>query len=141
MGDDLQINVPKLATDGSNWVTFRGRMTWAITSHHWSPHLTSATVTQPYIDASDVNGMTPAKSWEDEEAQTKELIAASLPDHVFNHLKVKANVMEIWMEVKAIYQNRTKIATVDLGSRLQSTKLDENGDTHTHFMKLTDLRE
>jgi hypothetical protein len=64
MSDDLQINVTKLATDGSNWVTYRDRMIWAINSCRWSEHLIHPTVPPSYITAGDINGLTPAQRWE-----------------------------------------------------------------------------
>jgi hypothetical protein len=138
---DFSTTVIKLAADGSNWITYKDRLTWTITSQRWSTHLTSATVTQQYINASNVNGMTPHERWEDEENQVKQLIAVSLPDQVFNVVKVKANVFEIWEEIKNLHQKQSKMIIVDLGKELQRTQLGEDDDARAHFAKLIRLCE
>ena len=139
--DDLQFNVTKLATDGSNWVVYRNRMIWAINLRQWSEHLTRATVPPSYITAGIINGLTPDQRWEAEEASAKHLIAVSVPDDVFNCIKTKPNAMEVWRAVETFYLSRTKYIRVDLDKKLQNAKLDSEGDVRAHFMSLTDLRE
>ena len=139
--DDLQFNVTKLATDGSNWVAYRDRMIWAINLRQWSEHLTRATVPPSYFTAGIINGLTPDQRWEAEEASAKHLIAMSVPDDVFNCIKTKPKAMEVWRAVETFYLSRTKYIRVDLDKKLQNTKLDSEGDVRAHFMSLTDLRE
>jgi hypothetical protein len=54
MSDDLKISITKLVADGSNWVTYRDRMLWAMNSCDLSEHLTNASMTQTYVDAGTV---------------------------------------------------------------------------------------
>ena len=49
--------------------------------------------------------------------------------------------MEAWAAMKAILQSRSRMITMDLGSKLQKVKLEEAGDAHAHFRGLTNLRE
>ena len=58
MSDDLHINVPKLAADGSNWVIYRDRMSWAMNLRSLSDHLTNVTMPATYATAGTVNGIT-----------------------------------------------------------------------------------
>ena len=44
MGDELWINVPKLAADGTNWVVYHDRMAWAMESRALADHLTNQTM-------------------------------------------------------------------------------------------------
>ena len=65
MGDDLRINVPKLQADGSNWVTYRDRMIWAMDSRALSDHLTNETMPALYGAAGVINGVeAPTRSTE-----------------------------------------------------------------------------
>jgi hypothetical protein len=138
---DNRTAITKLATDGSNWVTYQDHMTWAFSSRLWSDHLTGTTTPATYIAAGTINGLTPDQRWEAEEAAAKNMIAASVPDHVFNRIKNKTTAMEVWTAVKAIYQTRSKMITVDLGKKLQSARLGDEDDAHAHFARLVDLQE
>ncbi len=129
MSDDLRITVIKLANNGLNWVTFQDCMTWAFGSRQWVAHLTSSTAPTGYN----------ADLWQREEASAKNLIAASVLDHVFNCIKTKTSALEVWNAVKAIYQTRSKMITVDLGKKLQGTKLGNDEDARIHLTILLDL--
>jgi hypothetical protein len=141
MSDDLRSSVTKLASDGSNWANYRDRMVWNINSRRWAEHLAGATLPQTYFAAGDINGQTPQQRWDSEEAAVMNMIAASVPDHVFNRIKSKTNTHEVWTAVKAIYQTRSKMITVDLGKKLQSAKMGDDDDARAHLTQLLDLRE
>src|SRR6267378_7314634 len=70
-----------------------------------------------------------------------QMIAATVPDHIFNCIKSKPNTMELWEALKAIYQTKTKMSVVDLGQKLQNIRCDEDGNIHAHFNLLSDMRE
>ena len=141
MSEDLRISITKLATDGLNWVTYRDRMIWAFSSRRWSDHLTTSILPVNYILAGNINGQTPQDRWDAEEAAAKQLIASSIPDHVFNRIKSKTTAMEVWDTLKSLYQTRSKMIVVDLGKKLQGTRCSEEDDVRAHFTKLNDLRE
>jgi hypothetical protein len=131
--------ITKLATDGSNWVTYQDRMDWAFNSRLWSNHLMSTTIPATYIAAGTINGLTPDQCWAAKEAAAKNMIATSVPNHIFNRIKNKTTTMEVWTAMKAIYQTRSKMITVDLGKKLQSTRLGDEDDACAHFAWLVDL--
>jgi gag-polypeptide of LTR copia-type len=141
MSDDLRINVTKLSTDGLNWVTYCDRMIWTFSSRRWSDHLTNTAITQAYIDAGNVNGQSPQTRWDAEEAAAKQLIASSVPDHVFNRIKTQTTTRDVWNTLRSLYQTRSKMIVVDLGKKLQGTKCNDDDDVRAHFTKLNDLRE
>ena len=140
MGDD-RIVITKLAMDGSNWVTYRDRMIWAFNSRQWDSHLTTTTIPTTYTAAGVVNGLDPNQRWNAEEAVAKNMMATSIPDHVFNRIKSKTSTMEVWNAIKALYQTRSKMITVDLGKKLQNTKLGDKDNAQAHFTQLMNLRE
>ena len=63
MNDDRTTISTKLLADGSNWVIFRDHMLWAIDSRGLNDHITSATITQPYIDAGRVGHLEAPQRW------------------------------------------------------------------------------
>ena len=88
MSDYLRIPTIKLATDGSNWVTYQDRMTWAFNLRGWSDHLTSSIIPATYVTAGIVNGQSPVQRWATEEAIMKNMITATVLDHIFCRIKL-----------------------------------------------------
>ena len=132
MSDD-RTAITKLAMDRLNWVTYWDHMIWLFKSCLWSNHLTSAMITQPYIDAGNINSQTPPQCWAAEEAVANNMIATSVPDYIFTHIKNKTTTMEVWEAVNAVHQRRTRMIIVDLGKKLQNAKLNDDDDAHAHF--------
>ena len=128
-----------LATDGSNWVTYQSQLIWAFNLRGWSDHLTTSTVPAAYITAGNINSQSPDQRWVTEEAITKHMIAASVPDCIFNQVKSKSTTKEVWAAVKAIHQTQSTMIAVDLYKKLQNTKLEEAGDARAHFKGLLEI--
>jgi gag-polypeptide of LTR copia-type len=99
-----RINITKLAMDGLNWVTYRNCMLWAFASRQWSHHLDTITVPPSYINTGIVNRQTPQEHWDVEEAAARQLIASSVPDHIFNQIKSKNTTHKVWDTLKSLYQ-------------------------------------
>ncbi|KAI0043511.1 hypothetical protein FA95DRAFT_1498500, partial [Auriscalpium vulgare] len=96
MSEDLKIKVPKLAADGSNWVTYRDRMIWGLTARLLEDHLTNDAMPTAYATAGTVNGHTPAERWRQGEATVKQCIASSVPDSIFNRIKSGTRAKDVW---------------------------------------------
>ncbi|KAF8258287.1 hypothetical protein EI94DRAFT_1447558, partial [Lactarius quietus] len=114
MSDDLKICITKLAADGSNWVTYRYRMLWAIDLRGLSEHLTNASMTMTYIDAGTINNQTPTMRWRSDQSIVKQLITVSVPNSVFNNIKTSTTAKGVWDALKALYEGRTTLILVDL---------------------------
>ena len=140
MSEDLKINVVKLAVDGSNWITYRDRLQFALSVHRWTEHLTHTTVTATYINAGAKNGMTPAQRWDHDETIIKYLITSSVPDSIFNRIKSGTHVKDVWDTLKKSLEDRAQNLLMDLTKRIQNTKCTE-GNVRTHFNQLVDMRE
>lgn len=71
------------------------------------------------------------------------MMASSVPDHVFNCTKSPTNTHEVSSTVKAIHQTRSMVIMIDLYlcKRLQDTKIEEDEDARAHVIRLLDLRE
>ena len=135
------MNIMKLAPDGSNWVTYRDRMKYALDTRGWSDHLTNDTVSQTYKDAGDVGGVKPEARWKADEAAVRQLIVASVPDSVFNRIKNGTDAKAVWELLKKVFEGRTRNLLIDLGKKLQNTKCGEDEDIRAHFESLANFRE
>ncbi len=73
MDDNFKTSVAeKLIEDGSNWITYRDRMFWAMDSYGLSDHLTSTTVTKTYTGIGNIGNLTPEMRWRTDEAIVQE---------------------------------------------------------------------
>ena len=141
MSDKLKINVTKLVTDGSNWVTYHNRMLWAIESCSLSKHLTKTSITQAYKDMGEVGTVLLEMRWCLDQATVKQLIAMSIPDSVFNNIKTGTSAKDVWDVLKKLYEGYTTLIPVDLGRQLQTTRCAEEDSIHEHFEQLADLHK
>jgi transposase InsO family protein len=141
MSDDLKISITKLVADGSNWVTYRDRMLWAIDSRGLSEHLTNATITATYTAVGTVGSVTPQMRWSGDQAMVKQLIAISVPDTVFNRIKTGTTAKDVWDALRKLYEGRTMLITIDLGRRLQTMRCGEDESVREHFERLGNMRE
>jgi transposase InsO family protein len=141
MGDDTKLSITKLAGDGSNWVTYRDRMTWAIDSRGWQDHLLHDSITPAYQTAGVIGGLDPAVRWQLDEATVKQLIAASVPDTAFNQIKTQTNAKDVWSELRKLFEARTKVLLMELGRKIHSIRCEEDENICLHFDRLADLRQ
>jgi len=44
----------------------------------------------------NINGQTLQSRWDAEEAAAKKLITSSIPDHVFNQIKMQITATDVW---------------------------------------------
>jgi gag-polypeptide of LTR copia-type len=141
MNEPMKFEIVRLAGDGANWVSYRDRMGVILRMRRWHEHLTSATVSQAYINRGDVNGIAPAMRWEDDDEAVKALIMSSIPDELFNWIKSGVNAQAWWDSLKNICEDRSRSMSIDLRGKLQSTHCGEDDDVRAHFAKLTNYRE
>ncbi len=138
--DDKRIAIPKLEANGSNWATYRDRMTLIIRSRKCGDHLESNTLTQTYQDQwEDVSAARLPRKWDTNEAVTKVLVASTLPDGVFNQIKTKATVKAQWDELKKKYETHTSMNRLNLRSKLMNTRCVEGGNVREVFNQLADI--
>jgi hypothetical protein len=67
MADFTKLDLVRLASVGSNWVSYRDCLTITLQMKRWQEHLTNDAVTQDYNDCSTINGITPGMQWEDDD--------------------------------------------------------------------------
>ncbi len=141
MSNETKITVTKLVADGSNWVTYRDRMLWAIDSHGLSEHLTSLTIMQAYQDAGNVGILMPQMWWHLDQAAVKQLVSSSVLDTIFNTIKTGTTAKDVWDVLKKLFEGCTTLILVDLGRHLQMTRCTKEDSIREHFEQLTDLHQ
>src|ERR1700678_195681 len=157
--DETIFKVPKLLADGSNWVTYRDRLRWALSARGLLdnitdsiPEPTNPTVNDPPPDPSDTAAIAAHTSlnrgyairiekWATAEATVKQCIASTVPDSIFNRIKAKKSAKDVWDAVTEIFEDRSTMVAIDLRLKLQSIKCGENEDVRTHFSKLAEMNE
>ncbi|KAA1465882.1 hypothetical protein DENSPDRAFT_756482, partial [Dentipellis sp. KUC8613] len=94
--DDLKIKIPKLAADGTNWVTYRDRLKWALSVRNLASHLDQESMPSTYASSGMLGGVGAAERWTTGEAIVKQYIAASVPDMIFNRIKGGTRAKDVW---------------------------------------------
>ena len=138
---EIKSSIPKLQTDGSNWVTYRDRLVLALESLGLDIHLTNDDAPKDYGAKGDINGLDAATHWKRGESGTKQLIAATVPETVFSQIKSGTRAKEMWEALKKLHEERSRVTRVTLLRKFRNLKCEEGGDVRTHFEELAHMRE
>ena len=76
-----------------------------------------------------------------EQAIVFQQIASTIPDSLYLKIKGKPTVKEAWDALKADFERRSRMITIELRKRLQDTRCAENGNLRTHFDTIRTMRE
>jgi hypothetical protein len=136
-----KLHLPKLAEDGSNWITYRDRIQWSMKLRGLGDHLTNTSTTKSYIEAGGVGGLSLSQRWAKDKIRASWLLDATIPDEVFHKVKDTGNVKEVWEKLKGEFEGKSRSVLVDLGRKFQTTRCREDDDVRAHFSKLAHLRE
>ncbi|KIK45144.1 hypothetical protein CY34DRAFT_28327, partial [Suillus luteus UH-Slu-Lm8-n1] len=128
-------NMPKLAEDGSNWITYKERMLTAVVPFDIDP-MTGVAMkpdgsapTQTEIDEHDKKI--------DEHYQKDSLVKQQLFSTITDRLLLRVQKLEgaaaMWEEIHDIHEGKTELVQIDLRRRLQDLRCEENGDAKAHL--------
>ena len=126
-GDTSSIKLtqlPKLVSDGENWLTYSERVMNAATARGLRRHLVG-TALKPstliekngkfFLDASDTTPLsddaidkheTSVDSWEQKEAQVRELIYNTMDNATFLQIKGEKTAAALWKKLTSIHGNK-----------------------------------
>jgi hypothetical protein len=152
-------NIPKLAEDGSNWITYKERTLTAIGARGLMRY-TDGRICEPIPFVIDPNtkavkkpdGSTPTQTEIDEldkkideyhqkNSLVKQQIFSTITDRLLLRVQKLGEASEIWNEICQIHEGKTELVQIDLRRRLQETRCEEGGDIKGHFAELIRLRE
>jgi hypothetical protein len=146
-------NIPQLAEDGSNWITYKQRATTVIGARGLMWYL-DGRITKPVPYKTDLSGKTvkpdgsTATETEIEELEkkideyyqkdslVKQHIFSMISDRLLLQVQNLDNASKIWEEVCTIHEGKTELVQIDLCCRLQETRCEEGGDIKAHFGEL-----
>ena len=117
--------VPKLLADGSNWITYKDRLWWALDARGLSDHLddntsepqppTVTTESSTTTTNSEQRGyIIHLEKWRIDEATIKQCIASTVLDSIFNRIKSKKRAKKVWDAVGEIFEGRSLMVVIDL---------------------------
>ena len=98
-------------------------------------HLTNDSVTAQQTPAGTIGGLTPAQRWSRGKIAASSLLDATIPDDVFWSIKDAESVNEVWDQLKALFEGKSRTVLVNLGRKLQTTRCGEDDDVRAHFSK------
>ena len=151
--------LPKLASDGENWLTYHKRVLNAATARGLRRHLVG-TALKPspiveragkfYLTADDKAPLseealekheTSIDSWEQKEAQVRELIYNTVDNASFLQIKGERTAADLWKKLTSIHGNKGAQFEEYLLGKLQTARYAENEDMRTHLTTMNTLRE
>src|SRR6267142_2635258 len=137
----MPVQVPKLSLDGSNWVTYRDRLKWAMQANTFDDHAEASSPSAEYTALGTIGGVTSGARWAKEENTIKLILGSTLPDTAFNRIKTMANVHDAWEILKRVFEEWSKALVADIIWRFRNKHCEEDESVRNHFEYLTDLRE
>ena len=115
MTGNFTLHLPKLAADGSNWITYRDRIKWTVTMRGLGNHLTDESIMQKYMQAGDVSGLKPEQRWAMDKITVNLIFTTTIPDLVFNQIKSSYEPKDVWEKLKKLFEGKSRSMMVDLG--------------------------
>src|SRR6267142_376507 len=137
----MPVQVLKLSLDGSNWVTYRDRLKWAMQTNTFDSHAGADSPPADYLALSTVGGVTTVVQWAKEENAIRLILGSTLPNTAFNRIKMMANVHNAWEILKWVFEEWSKVLVTDVIWRFQNKHCEEDKSVRNHFEYLTDLHE
>src|SRR5258705_4830866 len=151
--------LPKLASDSENWLTYHERVLNAATACGLHRHLVGTTLKPSpiveragkfYLTADDKAPLseealekheTSIDSWEQKEAQVRELIYNTVDNASFLQIKGEKTAANLWKKLTSIHGNKGAQFEEYLLGKLQTARYAENEDMRTHLTTMNTLRE
>ena len=154
LGNDF-LRVPKLSADGKGFVVWKERLELSVRARGLYGHL-DGTITRPVdppsgeeasaLTKEQVSAITETFAKElstylQEQAIVFQQIASTIPDSLYLKIKSKPTVKQAWDALKADFEKRSRMITIELRKRLQDVRCTENGNIRTHFDIVRTMRE
>jgi len=151
--------LPKLASDGENWLTYHEWVLNTATARRLRRHLVgtalqpsplieeagkfylSDTAVTPLTDEALEEHETSVDTWEQKEAQVRELIYNTVDSSSFLQIKGEKTVAALWKKLTSIHGNKGAQFEEYLLGKLQMACYAENKDMRTHLTTMNTLHE
>ena len=131
--------VPKLESDGRNWIIFKNRLEWALAAQGVVAHLDAQKAPKPVepLEAAKLAAYkTELAAWEKTEFTCHQQLARALPDSTLWKILHASIVADMWKTIVMEFESKTVLVQADLHAHFQSLKCPEKGDLQAHLDKL-----
>ena len=151
--------LPKLASNGENWLTYHERVLNAATAQGLRRHLTGTMLQPPtivkkagkfYLSADDKVPLlgvaletheSSVDSWEQKESQVHKLIYNTVDSSSFLQIKGEKTAADLWKKLSSIHGNKGAQFEEYLLGKLQTSCYAENEDMRTHLTTMNMLHK
>ena len=143
--------IPKLARDGSNWVTWKTQTLATLGSNKGVMRHLNGTVRVPdplpahAISESEEEAYDKAeKRWDDyyqREALIKAQIYTTIPEALLIEVRKLSTAKEVWEAVCAKHEHRALTVKIDIRRRMYEMKCEDNSNVRTHLETLMRMQE
>ena len=148
------LRVPKLSADGKGFVIWKERLELSIKAQGLYGHLDGTTVrpndpptrsetsvlTQEEVSMNDEYARNIA-TYLQQQAIVFQQIASTIPDSLYLKIKGKPTIKEAWDALKADFEKRSRMITIELRKKLHDIRCAENGNVRAHFDTIRTMRE
>jgi hypothetical protein len=152
-------NIPKLANDGLNWITYKEKMLTALgaqglmrytNGHKTKPipfpidkltgKVTKSDGTMPMaVDLEELEDK--IDEYQQKDSLVKQQIFSTISDQLLLRIQNLDCAATIWAKVCKIHEGKMELVQIDLCHRLQELRCEEGGDMKAHFGEQLCLRE
>src|SRR5882762_1428718 len=152
-------NIPKLADDGTNWITYKERLLTTISARGLMRYVEGRAVKlEPFkldpkgkkLLKEDTTEATEAEwearedkidEWYQKDSLAKQHIFSTIMNRLLLRIKKLGDASKIWAEICKIHEGKTELVQVDLRRRLQDTRCEEGNDVRNHFGEMMRMQE
>jgi len=144
------VRIPKLESDGSNWVIFKDRFTFAASAVALEKHIdgTGKAPKTPEFAMAGPTALTDAQKeefnlyeaeqskWMMGEAVIKQAIATTIPDSLFLEIRRETTARLMWEAVREKREKKSRMVTVDLRREVCVLSALFSGQSHLRMILL-----
>ena len=144
--------LPKLRSDGVNWLLFQDSVELEAASHSLKNHI-DGTGTEPVhphpgkakLDATEQAAVDEfekkLEKWVSGEATIRKGLSEALPPALYLTVRKETTAKKVWDAVAKHHHQKSQLIIVELCRKLQNERCDEKGDVRAHLAKLRQMRD
>jgi hypothetical protein len=146
-------NIPQLAEDGSNWVTYKYHMTIALGAHGLGEYVDGMAARPILITTATRPNVITATSEEVKENRrevakytqkdylVQQHIFRTVTDRMMLQISHQTTGTAMWKEIRTLHKGKSTLVKADVRKHMLLALCDEGGDVKVHFRELNRLRQ
>ena len=140
--EDFLPKVPTLKSDGSNWLTYKKQVEWAMEAKGLVEYLDGIILKPLDLSTGKDSSWKPTDKeklavteypdklavWKKDNGCAKQILGSSLPEIILIKIPNNATAHEIWDTLSDEFQNHSHIVAIELCQKLQDLCCADKGD-------------